>query len=241
MRKQGWMGWMAAAALATYAMGAQAAIIGSGDFTTGAKTATTAIGDGVSIVWTISPTTGTFQKKTLGGYTGIGISGGRTNDEIDINEMLTGTATGGAFALDYLTLGVLFDGPEFGDVQERAQITATLAGGGTLTGILTNSFQTGPDLASWSLVGASVLNLSPSTSTGGGVWRIVNPFGNAAITSLQFTALSGACGTGLTCNNQSDYTFVSASVRAVPEPSTLALFGLGLAAVGLAARRRKSR
>lgn len=239
MNKQAVIGWIAGAVLATTAVGAQAAIITSNDFTTGATSANTAIGNGTSILWTISPTTGTFQKKTQGGYTGVGISGGRTNDEIDLNETLTGTAVGGAFTLDYFTLGVLFDGPEYGDVQERAQVTAHLYGGGTLTGILTNSFQTGTDIATWSRAGASVFNLSPSTSSGGGVWRVSNPFGNVAITGLQFTALPGTCGNG-SCGNQSDYTLVNASVRAVPETSTLALLGLGLLAIGLVKQRRKT-
>jgi hypothetical protein len=68
--------------------------------------------------------------------------------------------------------------------------------------------------AVWSGAG-SVVNLSPPTDVGGGSWRILgNPFGDAAITGLQFTTLtSGLCQSS--CDNQSDYALTS--VNAVPD------------------------
>ncbi|MDW8353787.1 MAG: hypothetical protein RMK57_04575 [Bryobacterales bacterium] len=98
--------------------------------------------------WTSSP--GTFQKKTQAGWTGVGISGGATAGEIDIGEYLTGMILPGGlpFRVSSLILALLFDGPEYGDVQETAQIAITRLSGPTLYFTLMNTYQaSGPDLA----------------------------------------------------------------------------------------------
>ncbi len=42
-----------------------------------------------------------------------------------------------------------------------------------------------------------VSNLSPATQAGGGGWMVSNPFGDAPVSKLEFTALtSSLCGTG---------------------------------------------
>ena len=186
------------------------------------------------IVWTSSP--GNFQKKTIDGWTGVGISGG-TAGEIDINESLTGTIVSGlTFGVPSFTIGFLFDGPEFGDVQEIAQVTITHLGGGTSTYTLTNYYGS-PTV--WTGPG-TVTNLSLSTSSGAAVWRVDDPFGSLYdITGIQFTALAGTCGTG-PCTNQSDYSLVQLKYEAVPEPGTYAMLGLGLIGLGLLARRRQA-
>jgi hypothetical protein len=130
------------------------------------------------ITWTIAPAGGTFQQKTSGsgcaapygcsggGYVGVGIGGlpnppNRTNDEIDIGEFLNGTWTGGRMVTS-LTLGVLYDGPEFGDYQEVAQVTFTLGGGGTVVYTLTNFFDNNTGAtAVWS--GPGTVTSSPTT------------------------------------------------------------------------------
>ncbi len=229
-----------AAVLALFALiimspAAQATVItiNGSDFTNGANSQT--IG---GLNWTSSP--GNFQKKTVAGYTGVGISGGIAG-EIDIGEFLTASIpTGGLpFWVPSFTLGVLFDGPEFGDVEEAAQISIWRLGDlNPITYTLTNKYQAippGPDLAVWTGTG-TVTNLSPSTSNGGAVWKIDNPFPFNDIVKVEFTALTGACGFGK-CNSQSDFNLVQFNYEPVPEPGTYAMLGLGLIGLGLLRRR----
>ena len=163
--------------LTASALTAQATVINGSDFTNGLNAQT--IG---GIDWTSAP--GNFNQKTMGGFTGVGISGGRTNDEIDIGETLTGSSLN-PFAISSITLGVLFNGPEFNDVLETAQVTINL---GALVFTLTTTVDDTVAALSDPLLG-SVTNLSPAVDGDGAVWKIDFLPYLSPVTSISFTAI----------------------------------------------------
>jgi len=181
---------------------------------------------------------GNFIQKSQGGISGLGVTGGRTGDEIDIGETITLSWVAG-LKITSFSVGLLFNGPEYGDWAEVAQVTAWYGQQQVGLGVL-QVHATDNTIATFTGTGfGSVTNLAPAVDGGGGAWKVDNPFGDELITRLQFTALeSTLCGTGYkTCNNQSDY--VLSSVTAVPEPGTYAMLLAGLGALGFVAKRRK--
>ncbi|KAM3089614.1 PEP-CTERM sorting domain-containing protein [Phormidesmis sp. 146-35] len=158
-----------------------------------------------------------FERKTVGGVTGIGVQGGNVGGEIDRkdNEAITvdflKAETIGSFDLAFL-----YDKGVFSDFAgEIAAVTSN----GIQTGKLTVLNATS---ALWSL-GGVVTNLSTAGSqAGGGAWRITNPFGNTTVSQLKFAAFPNGGSGGA----DSDYAFVQ--LETVPEPTTI----LGLLAVG---------
>ncbi len=171
------------------------------------------------------------------------MTGGRTSNEIDIGETITMSWTG-PLQITSFAVGMLFNGPEFADWAEKAQVQAwngvTLVATGLLQVDATND-----TLAHFTGTGfGTVTNLSPATAAGGGGWRVDNPFGAATVDKLEFTALaSSTCGWAtpgtVGCTNQSDY--VLSSVTAVPEPSGYLMALASLAGIGFVARRRRAR
>lgn len=205
------------------------------DFVNGQTVYSQTFTDGTTATFTGSTA---FQKKTQDGITGVGISGGRTNGEIDIGETLTGSFSKEVIVTS-LNLALLFDGPEYGDVKEVAKMLVSFADGGTASYYLT---ATGVHSAAWTGEG-SVLSLGSGAVDGGtGAWQINNPFGFRSVDSIVFTAVKGyPKSTCHSCDNQSDYTFMSMVVTPVPEGHTSAMMIAGLLMIGsLTARRMKS-
>lgn len=181
-----------------------------------------------------SATGGDLVLKTYYDVNGVGVSDGYSGTEIDAGETVdvafTSPVKVSSFQLTYL-----YDGPEFGDVQEKAQVTATFADLTKVSYSLTALF---PNTYAWTGLG-TVVNPNPNIDVNGGMWTVNNPFGDAEIKSLSFTPLEGVCAASLTCNNPSDFTVSNVITAPVPEPSTYAMMLLGLGGLSLVARRRK--
>lgn len=174
--------------------------------------------------------------KTINGITAVGVSGGGAGNEIDIGEQMTASFSSGLHVGD-IQLAFLYDGPEYNDVNEIAQLTATLFGGGTLVSTLT---AVGTTTSIASMGTASIVGGQDADNVGAALWSWSNPFGNALVTSVTFEAMPGVPDGGCTyCDNQSDYSVYSLTA-AVPEPGTYALMIAGLASMGFIARRRRA-
>lgn len=219
---------------ASYAVTTVGTVLGA-DFVNGQTVYSQTFTDGTTATFTGSAA---FQKKTQDSITGVGISGGRTNGEIDIGETLTGTFSKEVIVTS-LNLALLFDGPEYGDVKEVAKMLVSFADGGSASYYLT---ATGVHSAAWTGEG-SVLSLGSGAVDGGtGAWQINNPFGFRSVDSIVFTAVKGYPKSSCpSCGNQSDYTFMSMVVTPVPEGHTSAMMLAGLLMIGgLTARRMRS-
>ncbi len=176
---------------------------------------------------------GTFSRgASIGGYTGFGVSGGIMPHEIDIGETIT-LSLGSLHTIRSFDVAFLFNGPEFGDVNERVKVTAFNSVNSTSqTATLT---ATGDNSASWTFNGQTIVSMSLAADGSAGAWRVSDPFGSFQYDSIVFGAASGVCRNSGCLG--SDYALMAVTVA--PEPQVFALMLAGLGAVGFLARRRR--
>lgn len=184
---------------------------------------------------------GYLSSKTVNGVTGVGVYGDPspthgTLEEIDYGEEITATLPA-AKIIQSIDLAFLYQPGEFGDVVYEVAEIVTAYGSGFLK-------VTGDTTAEWTFNGITqvLTALSPSLDgkndavAGGGLYSIVNPFGDLAVSSIAFNSVN-LNGDKSDNYRQSDYSV--AGIKAVPEPSLM----IGLGAVGsllLASRRRRA-
>lgn len=176
----------------------------------------------------------------IGKVAGLGVTG-KTGGEIDFNEFVT-LDFGGSVNISFFEIIVFYNGPEFNDPQEKGFVKVWYEGGTQST----YEFQAVPhtvnqtDLTTNLPNSTGWANISPMTQDNAGWFIFRNPFNNAAVTKLQFTAANNP-----TSSNNSDYAlksveFLPKNVEPIPEPSTYLLFGLGLLGLGVMRRKRSA-
>jgi hypothetical protein len=160
----------------------------------------------------VSAVGGTIAKKTLNGGAGFGVNGGPAGGEIDIGEALS-IDYGGPRSVLAIKVLFLYNGPEFGDRAETAQIVAD--GTAFTLAVRGDANNAGAD---WSGPG-TVSKCGGTTATGTGCFVIVDPF-PAPVRVLEFKAApGGAPFGGGSPTSESDYGigFVDAAPQSTLE------------------------
>lgn len=155
----------------------------------------------------------------------LGVLGGYAGPEIGPRQTLTiSFATPQSF--EYLTFGLLFDGPEYGDSMEIAAVTTPIQY--TLQAVAsgTAEWKKGATLLQ------NVMNAGTAVQGNMGLWSITNPFPGQLISSLTLFPLTIG-------NNPLNNDFGIVGFKTPDAGSTIALSGMALLALGFFARRRK--
>lgn len=177
-----------------------------------------------------------LEAKTINGVTGVGVSNGGNDvvtaeinhgEYIDLSLEAPKSLKSLDFSFLYPRNGIFND-----LVYEVAAVAPNLANVfGTLTLRDNNSA-----VWSWDGKGQTVNSSNP----GGGLYSVLNPFGDTLISQLRLTAPSQPGVDEYSAQNN-DYALAGAEVKDVPEPATIAGLGLVAGALVTSRRRRKAR
>ena len=229
-------------------------------------------GDGTSEL-TISAWEGgvaaSLTTQTIGGRTGIGVSGGGGSDDNNQIEAKSYESVEVSYA-GGLVIGAVEIGGLSSSTPETTQILAVLEDGTELTGLLE---VTDVNEATWSLDdgteipliidGPSVTNTGSTVGDGPGSFEVVNPFGDEVVTALEFTSVPdeeiASDFTILAIEALEPEPFVTSAISLLtedelgggggsggpevipnPEPATIAIWAV-LAGLGFIAYRRQNR
>ena len=182
---------------------------------------------------TITPTGGLLQGKFVAGQFGLGVSGG-TFGEIDINQMMQ-VVFNADVVMNAIKIVFFYNGPEFGDPNEKGRIDVELSSGGTQSYFIevvgeNTATITGPG------AGGLVTSCGDTTDAGSGCFIFGgDPLGAAVIKSVTLTALNVP---GF--SNNSDFSLAGFEVTAIPLPGAALLLLSGVAGLGFASRRKKA-
>jgi len=175
---------------------------------------------------TFSATGGALVVDTKNSLTFLGVTGGGAGTEISPFQSVEVTFDKPAI-FKSLTLGLLFNGPEYGDNNE---IAASLTNGSDLFELRL----VGEDAAKWYLNGAYLFDVpGVGTQNGGfGLFKINNPFGGIGVNTLSLYPYPYGAG-------NVDFGLVAFST--VPDAgTTVALLGTALLGLAAMARRRRA-
>jgi hypothetical protein len=169
---------------------------------------------------TFTPTGGALGLKSEGPTTILGVTGGVSGNEISPGQKLTVSFDTPQYIVS-LSLGLLYNGPEYGDFNEIAGILVNDAGSTPFTLTVV-----GDTVALWTGSG-TVTNLSPAVNSLGGEWKISNPFGYTLVSALYLYPIANPGQT----KSPSEFGL---SAFVTPDSGSMAtMLGLSLLAIGV--------